>query len=162
GRFGAGRAGVRSRRAPVTISLSGRSTPVAVPVPRAEMRLRWAPVNGAQLGVLSSFALAQPLLDILGRNAAFFAVRESTSREIVLFALAVTFAVPAALLGVELLASIGSRLAAEALHLLFAGGLTGVIVLHALTKSTGASGETALALAAAAAVAAAVVYRWAR
>ena len=67
--------------------------------------------------MLSAFALAQPLLDILGRNAAFFAIRGSTTREIVLFALAITLLPPAAFLAVELAADLVSRPLARALHL---------------------------------------------
>ncbi|HLB83899.1 MAG TPA: hypothetical protein VJK00_04150, partial [Steroidobacteraceae bacterium] len=55
-------------------------------------------VRGAQLLAVSGFALAQPLFDILGKNAEFFAVRGSTPSDIVLFALAVTFVPTAALL----------------------------------------------------------------
>ncbi|HSC87357.1 MAG TPA: hypothetical protein VLC09_08820, partial [Polyangiaceae bacterium] len=65
--------------------------------------MRAAIRNGAHLAVLSAFGLAQPLLDLLGRNPAFFAVRRASTSEIVLFALAVTLVLPAVLLGVELL-----------------------------------------------------------
>jgi hypothetical protein len=112
--------------------------------------------------VLSAFALAQPLLDILGKNAAFFAIRGSTTREIVLFALAITLLPPAAFLAVELAADLVSRLAAQALHLLFVGGLSAVVVLHVLTKSDSLTGLGALVAAAAAGVAAAAIYLRAR
>ena len=46
--------------------------------------------NGAHLAALSALAFQQAILDILGKNAAFFAVRGSSSTEIVLFALALT------------------------------------------------------------------------
>ncbi len=52
------------------------------------VRLREPAVRGAQLLAVSGFALAQPLFDILGKNAEFFAVRGSTPGDIVLFALA--------------------------------------------------------------------------
>ena len=41
---------------------------------------------GAELSSLSAFALAQPLFDLLSRNAEVFAVRGSMSGDIVLFA----------------------------------------------------------------------------
>jgi hypothetical protein len=126
--------------------------------PRPESRLRRALVNGAHLTALSAFALAQPLLDILGKNAAFFAVRGSSSLQIVLFALAVTFALPAALLAVELAADLVSRPLARTLHLLFVAGLSAVVVLHALTKGETLSGAGALVVAAAAGVAVAALY----
>ena len=41
-------------------------------------RLRVPASRGAQLLAASGFALAQPLFDLLGKNAEFFAVRGST------------------------------------------------------------------------------------
>ena len=118
-------------------------------VPAPNSRLRLALLNGAHLTVLSAFALAQPLLDILGKNAAFFAIRGSTTREIVLFALAVTLLPPATFLAAELLVDLVSRPVARALHLVFVAGLSAVVVLHVLTKSDSLSGVTALVAAAA-------------
>lgn len=131
-------------------------------VPAPDSRARLAALNGAHLTVLSAFALAQPLLDILGKNAAFFAIRGSTTREIVLFALAVTLGPPAAFLATELLVDLVSRPAARALHLLFVAALSAVVVLHILTKSDSLSGLTALVAAAGAGLAAAAIYLRAR
>ncbi len=66
-------------------------------------RFREPATRGAQLLAASGFALAQPLFDILGKNAEFFAVRGSTPGDIVLFALAVTFVPALVLLAVEVL-----------------------------------------------------------
>jgi len=115
--------------------------------PRAERRFHWALVNGAHLTVLSAFALAQPLFDILGQNPEFFAVRGSTGTQIVLFALAVLLAVPAVLIGVELAVSIVSRAVAKWLHLAFVCCLTAVIALHISTKTDSLAGETAIVAA---------------
>lgn len=130
--------------------------------PGPEPRLRRALRNGAHLAALSAFALAQPLLDILGRNAAFFAVRGSSSLQIVLFALAVTFALPAALLAAELTADLLSDALARGLHLVFVAGLSAVVVLHALTNGDVLSGVAALAAAAAVGAVATAVYWRAR
>ena len=130
-----------------------------MPAPKPESRLRRALTNGAQLTVLSAFALAQPLLDVLGRNSEFFAVRESTSREIVLFAVAVTFVLPAVLLGLELAAGLVSRALADGLHLVFVGGLIAIVALHALTKTGTLSGAAALITAAGVGAAGALLYR---
>ena len=62
-------------------------------------KFRQPAVRGAQLLAVSGFALAQPLFDILGKNAEFFAVRGSTPADIVFFALVVTFAPALILLG---------------------------------------------------------------
>ena len=133
-----------------------------MPAPAPESRLHLGARNGAHLTVLSAFALAQPLLDILGKNAAFFAIRGSTTREIVLFALAITLLPPAAFLALELVADLVSRPLARTLHLVFVGGLSAVVVLHVLTKSDSLSGVTAVVAAAGAGVAAAAIYLRAR
>jgi len=116
-------------------------------------------VRGAQLAVLSGFALAEPLLDILGRNPEFFSVRRSTSTQIVLFALAVTLVPPLALLAVELLVRAFNRAASDVLHLVFVAGLVAVIALHVLTSDSSLSGVGALVLAAAAGALGALLYR---
>jgi hypothetical protein len=121
--------------------------------------LRVALVHGARLAVLSAFAVAEPLLDILGRNAEFFTVRRSSSTQIVLFALFLVVVPPAALLAVELLVRLVNRRAGDVLHLLFVAGFVGVIVLHALANRSALSGAGALAVAAAVGVLGALVYQ---
>ena len=109
--------------------------------------------------MLSAFAVAQPLLDILGRNPEFFTVRRSSSTQIVLFALFLVFVPPAALLTVELLVRLVNRRAADVLHLLFVAGFVAVIVLHALANRSALSGAGALVVAAAVGVLGALVYQ---
>ena len=116
-------------------------------------------MHGVQLAVLSGFALAEPLLDILGRNPEFFAIRRSTSSQIVLFALAVTLLPPLALLAAELLVRVVNRTAADVLHLAFVAGLVGVIALHVLTSDSGLSGAGALVVAGAVGALGALLYR---
>jgi hypothetical protein len=82
----------------------------------------------------SSFALAQPLFDLLGKNAEFFAVRGSTPSDILVFALVVTFVPALVLLVVELAVGAVSRRAGFALHLLFLAGLGAVFGVQALKK----------------------------
>ena len=114
--------------------------------------------NGVHLAVLSGLALAQPLLDILGRNPAFFVVRGSSGTEIVLFALAVAFAPALVLVAVEALAGLLSRQLADALHVLFVGALSAVLALYLLTKLEVADGPLAIAAALGAGAAAAFAY----
>jgi sulfatase-like protein len=116
-------------------------------------------VRGAQLLVLNGFALAQPLLDILSKNPAFFAIRRSSSSEIVFFALFLVFVPPAVMLAVELLVGLVSQRAAEVLHLVFVAGLVAVVVLHALTNDSGLTGKGSLIVAAAAGVGGAILYQ---
>jgi hypothetical protein len=113
---------------------------------------------GAHLTALSALAFAQPIFDILGKNPEFFAVRDASSGQIVLFALALTLVPPAVLLAIELLVGLVSRTAAWIVHLVFVAGLVAVIVLHALTKSDTASGLASLVVAAALGVGGAVLY----
>jgi hypothetical protein len=99
--------------------------------------------RGAQLLAASGFALAQPLFDLLGKNAEFFAVRGSTPSDIVLFALVVTFGPALVLLAVELLVALVSEVAAQVLHLVFLGFLGAVFGVQALKRS-GVDGTTVL------------------
>ena len=98
-------------------------------------RLRVPAIRGAQLLAASGFALAQPLFDLLGKNAEFFAVRGSTPGDIVLFALVVTFAPALLLLGVELVVAALSDPAAFVLHHVFLGFLGAVFGVQALKRS---------------------------
>ena len=110
-------------------------------------RFREPATRGAQLLAASGFALAQPLFDILGKNAEFFAVRGSTPGDIVLFALAVTFVPALVLLAVEVLVGLGSERAAYALHLAFIAFLGAVFGVQ-LLKRSGVDGTTVLILGA--------------
>jgi hypothetical protein len=114
---------------------------------------------GLHLAGLSALAVAQPLFDLLARNAEFFAVRGSTRWDIVLFAVGLVVLPPLLLLGVEALAGLAHPRAATAAHLLFLGVLVGLLVMQALRSSGSA---VVLAAAAAAGAAAAVLYAYAR
>src|SRR5215218_1507733 len=103
-------------------------------------RLGIPAARGAQLLAASGFALAQPLFDLLGKNAEFFAVRGSTPTDIVLFALVVTFGPALLLLAVELLVALVSEAAAQVLHLVFLGAVFGVQAL----KRSGVDGTNVL------------------
>src|SRR3954471_21788077 len=85
--------------------------------------------RGAQLLAPAGFPRAQPLFDLLGKNAEFFAVRGSTPGDIVLFALVVTFGPALLLLAVELVVGLVSESAATVLHhvfIAFLGAVFGV------------------------------------
>ena len=127
-----------------------------------ELLRRQALLNGAHLTVLTTFALAQPLFDILGQNPEFFAVRGSSAAEIVVFALAVVFALPAFLVAIEVLVGLVSPRVARGLHLVFVGVLTAAIVLHVSTNRQALTGVAAFVLAGAFGVAAATLYSRAR
>ncbi len=107
------------------------------------LRLREPAVRGAQLLAASGFALAQPLFDILGKNAEFFAAHGSTPGDILLFALVVTFAPAFVLLALELAVGALSGPAATVLHLFFIAALGAVFGVQALKRS-GVDGTAAL------------------
>jgi hypothetical protein len=92
-------------------------------------------VRGAQQHAVSGFAFAQPLFDILGKNAEFFAVRGSKPFDIVLFALVVTFAPALALLAIEVVVELVTRRDAAVLHHVFLAGLGAVFGVQALKRS---------------------------
>src|SRR5437762_6701400 len=94
-------------------------------------RLREPALRGAQLLAVSGFALAQPLFDILGKNAEFFAAHGSTPGDILLFAFVVTFVPAIVLLGVEAAVGAASHPAGHALHLVFLALLGAVFGVHA-------------------------------
>lgn len=130
-----------------------------MPEQEPKPRLRWALTNGAHLTVLSSFALAQPLLDILGRNAAFFAIRGSSGLQIVLLALGLVFLLPAALLAIELILLFINRRLADAAHLFFICILSAALALYFITKTDSLSGTISLAAALCVGALAAALYR---
>jgi hypothetical protein len=107
------------------------------------IRLRVPAVRGAQLLAASGFALAQPLFDLLGKNAEFFAAHGSTPGDILVFALVVTFVPALVLLAIEVVVGLASEPAAYALHLAFVGFLGAVFGIQAL-KRAGVAGTAAL------------------
>jgi hypothetical protein len=111
-------------------------------------RLTAVAFGGLHLAVLSSFALAQPLFDLLGKTPEFFAVRGSSPREIVLFAVVVAIGVPAALVLVELLVAVlAGWLVARAVHLLLVAGLFALFALQLLKRVEPSSGRLLVVLA---------------
>ncbi len=109
---------------------------------------------GLHLLVLWSFAVAQPLFDLLGRNGEFFAARGSSRWDVIAFALVLVFVPPLLLFAIEWAA--GARVRAV-LHACFVAALVGLFVLQ-LIRSIDAPGWLLVALAGACGLAAAAVY----
>ena len=108
-------------------------SPEAVADPSA----RWSPsppVAVAHLAVLWAFAVAQPLLDDLARNAEFFVARDDTSADIVILALVLVLVPPLALTAVELVASLVWPPLGRALHVVFVGVLGAAVAVGVLKK----------------------------
>lgn len=136
---------------------AGRSTTAVVRRPFLDVG-----VASTHLAVLSAFALAQPLFDLLSKNAEFFVVRGSTKWDIILFALGVTFVPPLVLGIVELIAGIFDARLQRGLQLLFVAALVGLFAAQALKRIDSLSSTEMLAGAALLAVAGAIVYWRAR
>jgi Sulfatase len=105
--------------------------------PRATGReILWAYLG---LAVLWTFAVAQPLFDLLKDNPEFFAARGSSGFDIISFSVLLVVLPPALLLGVELLVGLAGQRAREGAHLVLLGALVALIAAQALKKAIGAS-----------------------
>jgi Sulfatase len=103
---------------------------------RAKPFTRSTLVDALHLTVLSSLAIAQPLFDLLGKNAEFFAAHDSGARDILVFAFALLLLPPLGLLLVELLVGLVDERGRAVVHALFVGALTALFVVQALKKRT--------------------------
>lgn len=97
----------------------------------------WRDVVWAYLGlaVLWTFAVAQPLFDLLKDNPEFFAARGSAGFDVISWSVLVVVLPPALLLAVELLIGLAGRTARQAAHLVLIAGLVALIAAQALKKS---------------------------
>ena len=117
--------------------------------------------NGLHLAVLTTFAFAQPLFDLLGRTPEFFAVRGSHTVDVVVFALVLVLVPPALLLGIEALVGLVSPRAAWIVHLVLVGALAGLVALQ-VSRDHSDSTALVVGLAAAAGALFAALYARAR
>jgi hypothetical protein len=123
-----------------------------------EVSTKRALLHGVHLAVLSSFALAQPIFDLLGRNAEFFVVRRSTSWDVVVFAVGITLVPPLVLLAIELVTGLAHPKARLIIHLGAVALLTGLFALQACKHLLDVSSTALLLLAAAIGAGGAVAY----
>jgi hypothetical protein len=110
------------------------------------------------LAVLSSFALAQPLFNLLSDNPEFFAARGSTASEIIVFAVLLVVVPPTIMIALEIAVGFVSGRLRQALHLVFIAGTVAVIFVQALKKAITASDAVLIALALAIGIACALLY----
>jgi len=120
--------------------------------------LRRHATGGIHLFVLSAFAVAQPLYDLLGDTPEFFVVRGSTSLDLVAFTLGILLGPPLVLIAAEVIAGLVHPRAQEALHLVFVGALTALVALQALIRLGDVATWLAFAVAAAAGAGLAALY----
>ncbi len=114
-----------------------------------ERRRRAHPSNlfaFGHLAALTTFALAQPLFDLLGKNPEFFAARGSTSRDIIVFAVLLVLVPPLVLFLIELLVGLISPRARDLLHLVFIALLLAVVIIQPLKKAVDAGDAVLIAI----------------
>lgn len=87
------------------------------------------------IAALTTFALAQPLFDLLGKNPEFFAARGSTAWDIITFAILLVVIPPVVLFAIEFLVGLVSRPARNALHLVYIAVLLAVVIIQPLKKA---------------------------
>jgi hypothetical protein len=87
------------------------------------------------LAVLWTFAVAQPLFDLLKDNPEFFAARGSSGFDIVSFSVLLVVLPPLLLLGVELLVGLAGRGAREGAHRVLIALLVALIAAQAIKKT---------------------------
>jgi hypothetical protein len=109
----------------------------------ARKEVGWAYLN---LAVLWTFAVAQPLFDLLRDNPEFFAARGSTGFDIVSFSVLLVVLPPALLLAIELLVGLAGGGPRRGVHLVLIGVLVALIAAQALKKSLDASDAVLIAL----------------
>ncbi len=103
--------------------------------------------NSLEIGVLSSFAFAQPLFDLLSKNVQFLVVRRSQPVDIFLLILILCLLLPATLMVLEVAAAIASPKLLPWLHGLLLAMLVTITVLPVLKRLGRLPGAGWLALA---------------
>jgi hypothetical protein len=87
------------------------------------------------LTAVSSFAIAQPVLDLLGRNPTFLLAHKATALEIALLLIALVVGPVAAIVLIESLCALVSPRLREVVHTVAIGGLGGLAVSAPLARS---------------------------
>jgi len=141
--------------------VEGDRSPGAVPKRTGDDPPRQPPgvlLSFLHLAVLSAFALAQPLFNLLSDNPEFFAARGSTAMDIIVFAILLVVLPPALLLGIELLIGLAGPKARLGAHLVLMALLAGIVFVQALKDAFGASDFVLIAIALALGAGAAALY----
>ena len=110
------------------------------------------------LAVVWSFAVAQPLLDLLGDTPEFFVARENTRGDILVLAFVLVFVPPLVLTGLEALATLVSDPLRRTIHGAFIGILVAVFALQLFKDLFDGTAALLIPLAALTGMAGAVAY----
>ena len=111
-----------------------------------DSRVTWR-LAALHLVALSSFAVAQPLLDLLGRNPEFFVARRSSTADIVLFAILVIVIPSAVVLAIAAVARFGGERVWRPTVVVLVGLLAALVVLPIAKRALDDSPRKALAIA---------------
>ncbi len=93
-------------------------------------------VEALDIVALSSFAIAEPLFDLLGRNAAFFVARQSSPSDVLLLAIGLSILPPVFFVIPGGLARLLGKLIQRTVHTVILAGL-GALILLPVMKSWG-------------------------
>lgn len=110
------------------------------------------------LFVLSAFAVAQPLFDLLGRYPTFFVAHGARPRDLIAFALALSVGLPAVLGVLEAIVGLLSATARRILHHALVAILVALALLPPLHRAVALPAPAALGLALAAAALVTLAY----
>lgn len=91
-------------------------------------------IDSLHVFVLCSFAVAQPLFDLLARNAEVFIARHSEPVDVILLILILCVLLPVLVILIEVVAGLFGRRARKVVHWFTVASLTAVIALPALKK----------------------------
>lgn len=116
-----------------------------------QRRVAYGPA--VQVLVLWNFAVAQPLLDLLGRQAAFFTVRRSEPVDVLVLVGLLTLGFPGVLVGIETVAARIGRRPFAYVHAVLVAALVGALAVQPLARIEALPGILALGLAGAAGLA---------
>src|SRR4051812_28606619 len=112
----------------------------------------------AHLAVLSAFALAQPIFNLLSDNPEFFAARGAPSGDVITFGIYAVLVPPLLGIALELPAGLIHRRARQAVHLLLMAVLVTLFAAQLLKKSIDASDAVLIVLSVAIGLLAALAY----
>lgn len=117
------------------------------------------PWRAAHLLALSSIAVAQPVLDLLGGSPTFFVAHTAGPAEVLLVCLLAIVLVPSVLIAVEVVVALVSARWAWRVHLALMAGLAGLIVAQFVDRVPGLASVFVLTAGAAGGVALAWWYK---
>jgi hypothetical protein len=112
----------------------------------------------AELFAMCGFAIAQPLLSVLGQSPDLFIFRDANPSEIIVLAIVIVVAAPIALWVLEVLVGLVSKRARRVVHLVLLGALAAVFVMQAFKRATELRGVLLVVLAAGAAAGLVTLY----